>query len=217
MIDYLMYAVDFAVHIDTHLAEIVTKYQYLTYLILFIIVFCETGLVVMPFLPGDTLLFATGTIAAIEGNPLNIITAILLLLAASFLGDNTNYFVGRLLGHKLYSGKNRFIKREYIDRTHGFYEKHGGATLIFARFMPVVRTFAPFVAGVGEMNYHRFILFCIVGNISWVVSFTSLGFFFGNIPVVKDNFVIAIGIITFVSLLPALIAFFKQISSKKNR
>ena len=217
MIDYLMYAIDFAVNIDMLLTEIVTNYQYLTYLILFAIIFCETGLVFMPFLPGDTLLFATGTIAALDGNPLNIFTVIALLLTASFLGDNANFFVGRLLGHKLYKSNNRFIKKEYVDRTHVFFERYGGITLVFARFMPVVRTFAPFVAGIGEMNYHRFLAFSIVGNISWVVFFTTLGYFFGNIPIFKENFILVIGLISLVSILPAIITLMKQLMKKQKQ
>ncbi|MBP8850416.1 MAG: DedA family protein [Breznakibacter sp.] len=196
---------DYILHLDKNLAQIVTEYQQLTYIILFIIFFCETGLVIMPFLPGDTLLFAVGTIAAIDGNPLNIVTVIMLLLVASFLGDNTNFFIGRSIGHKLYKRNFVLIKRDYIDRTHLFYEKYGTVTLIFARFVPIIRTFAPFVAGIGEMDYHKFVMNSIVGNILWVVSFSLLGYFFGNMPFVKDNFILTIGVITLLSIMPAIV------------
>ena len=196
---------DYILHLDKNLAQIVTEYQQLTYIILFIIFFCETGLVIMPFLPGDTLLFAAGTIAAIDGNPLNIVTVIMLLLVASFLGDNTNFFIGRSIGHKLYKRNFVLIKRDYIDRTHLFYEKYGTVTLIFARFVPIIRTFAPFVAGIGEMDYHKFVMNSIVGNILWVVSFSLLGYFFGNMPFVKDNFILTIGVITLLSIMPAIV------------
>lgn len=217
MIESLISIGEYFMHLDQHLAQVVTEYQQMTYIILFIIFFCETGLVVMPFLPGDTLLFAVGTIAAIDGNPLNIVTVILLLLAASFLGDNTNFFIGRSIGHKLYKRNFVLIKRDYIDKTHVFYEKYGAVTLIFARFVPVVRTFAPFVAGIGEMNYHRFMMFSIVGNILWVVSFTILGYFFGNMPIVKDNFIVTIGVITLFSLMPAIVTIIgKTIKNRKT-
>jgi len=217
MLESLTSIGDYIMNLDQNLALVVTEYQQLTYIILFIIFFCETGLVVMPFLPGDTLLFAVGTIAAIDGNPLNIITVILILLAASFLGDNTNFFIGRSIGHKLYKRNFVLIKRDYIDKTHVFYEKYGAVTLIFARFVPIVRTFAPFVAGIGEMNYHRFVMFSIVGNILWVVSFTVLGYFFGNMPFVKDNFIVTIGVITLLSIMPAIVTIVrKAIANRKT-
>jgi len=217
MLESLTSVGDYIMNLDQNLALVVTEYQQLTYIILFIIFFCETGLVVMPFLPGDTLLFAVGTIAAIDGNPLNIITVILILLAASFLGDNTNFFIGRSIGHKIYKRNFVLIKRDYIDKTHVFYEKYGAVTLIFARFVPIVRTFAPFVAGIGEMNYHRFVMFSIVGNILWVVSFTVLGYFFGNMPFVKDNFIVTIGVITLLSIMPAIVTIVrKAIANRKT-
>lgn len=217
MLESLTAIGEYIMNLDQNLALVVTEYQQLTYIILFVIFFCETGLVVMPFLPGDTLLFAVGTIAAIDGNPLNIVTVILLLLAASFLGDNTNFFIGRSIGHKLYKRNFVLIKRDYIDKTHLFYEKYGAVTLIFARFVPIVRTFAPFVAGIGEMNYHRFMMFSIVGNILWVVSFTVLGYFFGNLPIVKDNFIVTIGVITLLSIMPAIVTIVgKAIKNRKT-
>lgn len=215
MSEIIHFLIDFVLHIDKHLAEIVNNYQSWTYLILFLIVFCETGLVVTPFLPGDSLLFAAGTIAALDGNPLNIYTIVGLLFAAAFIGDNTNYFIGRALGQKVYDKNYKLIKREYLDKTHGFYEKHGGKTLIIARFMPIIRTFAPFVAGVGSMTYRRFIVFSVVGNILWVNSFSFAGYFFGNIPFVKSNFTVVILLIIFISLLPSFIAVAKQVFKKK--
>lgn len=206
MLDLLKYLVDFILHIDKHLLQIVTDYQKWTYLILFAIIFMETGFVVTPFLPGDSLLFAAGTIAAMTGNPLSVWVIIPLLIAAAFMGDNTNYFIGKFLGHKVYEKNYRLIKREYLDQTHKFYEKHGRITIIIARFMPIIRTFAPFVAGVGTMHYIRFVSFSILGNIIWVSLFTLAGFFFGNIPLIKNNFTIAILAIIFVSILPMIVA-----------
>ena len=216
MLDLLKNFLDIILHIDKHLQLWVTEYQTWTYLILFIIIFMETGLVVTPFLPGDSLLFAAGMIAALDGHPLNIIFLIPLLILAAFSGDNTNYFFGKLLGQTVYEKNYRLIRREYLDKTHAFYEKHGGKTLIIARFMPIIRTFAPFVAGVGIMSYFRFISFSIVGNILWVVSFSLAGFFFGNIPLVKNNFTVVVLGIIFISLLPMIIALVKKSLAKKD-
>lgn len=213
--EIIRYLIDFILHIDKHLLEIVTNYQTWTYLILFLIVFMETGLVVTPFLPGDSLLFAAGTIAAMPGEPLQMLPLIILLIIAAFTGDNTNYFIGKFLGHKVYEKNYRLIKREYLDKTHLFYEKHGGKTLIIARFMPIIRTFAPFVAGVGKMTYFRFISFSIFGNVLWVVLFTMAGYFFGNIPFIKNNFTMAILVIILISLLPMIFAFIQNIFRKK--
>ncbi len=215
MTDLLKEFLDILLHIDIHLRQWVTDYQSWTYLLLFLIIFMETGLVVTPFLPGDSLLFAAGTIAAMEGNPLSVIIIIPLLVAAAFGGDNTNYFIGRALGQTVYEKNYRLIKREYLDRTHAFYQKHGGKTIIIARFMPIIRTFAPFVAGVGTMTYVRFISFSIAGAILWVGSFSLAGYFFGNIPLVRNNFTIAILTIIFVSLLPMIIAVAKKVFSRK--
>ncbi|MFZ4414180.1 MAG: DedA family protein [Bacteroidales bacterium] len=206
---------DFVLHIDRYLNEWVTSYQTWTYLILFIIIFCETGLVVTPFLPGDSLLFAAGAIAALPGNPLNVVFLIIILLLAAFIGDNTNFFVGHLIGKTVYEKNYKLIKREYLDKTHAFYAKHGGKTLIIARFMPIIRTFAPFVAGVGEMKYLRFISFSIIGNLLWVISFILAGYFFGNIEFVKKNFSLVILIIIFTSLIPPVLAVVKQKLQKK--
>jgi membrane-associated protein len=216
MLDAIRYLIDFVLHIDKHLLEIVTDYRTWTYLILFAIIFCETGLVVTPFLPGDSLLFAAGTIAAMPGEPLNVAVVIFLLICAAFAGDNTNYFIGKFLGHKVYEKDYRLIRKEYLNKTHAFYEKHGGKTLIIARFMPIIRTFAPFVAGVGTMTYIRFFSFSIIGNVLWVVSFSLAGYFFGNIPLVKNNFTIAILAIIFISLLPMIIALIKRMAERRK-
>ena len=205
--EYIQYIIDFIIHIDKHLFEIVSQYQFWTYLILFVIIFCETGLVVTPFLPGDSLLFAAGAIAAMEGNPLNIFMLVLVLIVAAIIGDSVNYEIGKLLGHKVYERDYRFIKKEHLLKTHEFYEKHGGKTIIIARFMPIIRTFAPFVAGVGEMSFKRFVSFNIVGGVLWVTAFSFAGYFFGNIPVVKQNFTIVVFSIIFISLLPMVYAF----------
>jgi membrane-associated protein len=215
--DVFHFMVDFVLHIDRHLVEIVTQYQNWTYLMLFIVIFIETGLVIWPFLPGDSLLFAAGAIAAMPGNPLSITLLVTLMIIAAFTGDNTNYSIGRFLGTKVYEKDYRLIKRKYLDETHAFYEKHGGKTLVIARFMPIIRTFAPFVAGVGKMKYKRFLIFCITGNVLWVNIFLWAGYFFGNIPTVKRNFSLVIFAIIFVSLLPPIYAFVKKtIQARRN-
>jgi len=216
MLELLKNFIDIILHIDVHLQQWVTDYQTWTYLILFIIIFMETGLVVTPFLPGDSLLFAAGSVAALTGHPLSVGVIIPLLIGAAFGGDNSNYLIGRLLGHTVYEKNYRLIKREYLDKTHAFYEKHGGKTLIIARFMPIIRTFAPFVAGVGTMRYLRFISFSIVGNVFWVVSFTLAGYFFGTIPLVKRNFTIVILGIILISLMPMIIAFVKKALDRRK-
>jgi len=216
MTELFHFFIDFIIHIDKHLADIVNQYQSWTYLILFVIIFCETGLVVTPFLPGDSLLFAAGAVAALPGNPLSVYSISLLLMAAAFIGDNTNYFIGKFFGHKVYEKNFKLIKREYLDKTHGFYEKHGGKTLIIARFMPIIRTFAPFVAGVGQMTYKRFLIFCVIGNIIWVNLFAFAGYFIGNSPIIKKNFSLVIFLIIFVSLIPSLVAVGKQLFAKKK-
>jgi membrane-associated protein len=204
MLDLLTQLIDFIRHLDVHLENIMREYELMTYLILALIIFCETGLVVTPILPGDSLLFAAGALIAKTGI-LNVWLLIPLLFCAAILGDNTNYFFGKYLGDKVFTKDYWFLKRKYIDQTHEFYEKHGGRTLIIARFVPIVRTFAPFVAGVGKMEYRKFISFCVAGGILWVSLLTLAGYFFGQIPVVKNNFeVVVIGIICF-SVLPILI------------
>ncbi|HNY03245.1 MAG TPA: DedA family protein [Bacteroidales bacterium] len=208
--------IDIILHIDVHLQLWVTEYRSWTYLLLFLIIFMETGFVVTPFLPGDSLIFAAGTIAALDGHPLQVAIVIPLLVGAAFGGDNANYFIGRLLGKTVYEKNYRLIRREYLDKTHAFYEKHGGKTIIIARFMPIIRTFAPFVAGVGSMSYLRFISFSIAGAILWVGSFALAGYFFGNIPLVKNNFTLAILTIIFLSLMPMIIAVAKKAFGRKQ-
>lgn len=217
MLDLLKELIDIVLHIDVHLQQWVTDYRAWTYLILFIIIYMETGFVVTPFLPGDSLLFAAGTVAAMDGHPLSLAVLIPLLVGAAFGGDNTNYFIGKMLGKTVYEKNYRFIRREYLDRTHAFYEKHGGKTIIIARFMPIIRTFAPFVAGVGTMTYGRFISFSIFGAILWVASFSVAGYFFGNIPLIKNNFTLAILAIIFVSVLPMIIAVVKNYLERRRR
>ena len=204
MTDIVNFLIDFVLHIDQHLDEIIRNYGALTYLMLFLIVFMETGLVVTPFLPGDSLLFAAATFAALGS--LNLLWLILLLITAAILGDATNYFIGHKLGNKLI--RTKWVKKEYLDKTHRFYEKHGGKTIIIARFVPIVRTFAPFVAGVGEMSYRRFASFNVIGGVLWVLSFLLAGYFFGNLPFVKNNFGLVIIAIIIISVLPAIIGWF---------
>jgi Uncharacterized membrane-associated protein len=210
MLDLFRFMIDFVLHIDKHLLEIVTNYQTWTYLILFAIIFCETGLVVTPFLPGDSLIFAAGAIAAMPAHPLSLPVLILIFFSAAFAGDNTNYFIGRFLGQKVYQKDYKLISRKYLDKTQTFYEKHGGKTLIIARFMPFVRTFAPFVAGVGKMRYPRFLMFSIAGNILWVNLFAIAGNLFANNSFVKQNFSLVIIGIIMVSVIPPVVTFIKH-------
>jgi membrane-associated protein len=217
MLDLLKQFIDIVLHIDVHLQHWVSDYRSWTYLILMLIIFCETGLVVTPFLPGDSLLFAAGTISALPTHPLEVRIVIVLMIAAAFIGDNTNYFIGRFLGMKVYEKDYRLIRKEYLVKTHAFYERHGGKTLIIARFMPIIRTFAPFVAGVGTMRYIRFFSFSITGNVLWVVTFSLVGFFFGNIPVIKNNFSLVILGIIFVSLLPIIITAGRKLAGRRRK
>jgi membrane-associated protein len=209
------FLIDFILHLDQHLIAIVNDYGTLTYVILFLIVFTETGLIVMPFLPGDSLLFAAGAISALPNSTLNIYIILPLLIIAALMGDNVNYFVGRFAGTFVKS-KERilFFKRDYILQTEAFYEKHGAKTIIMARFVPIIRTIAPFVAGAGSMKYRNYILNCILGAILWVVGLTLMGFIFGNIPIVKNNFEKVIIAIILISVLPMVIGFVKGRSKK---
>jgi membrane-associated protein len=203
------------VHLDRHLELIVRDYGLWTYLILFLIIFCETGLVVTPFLPGDSLLFATGALAATTSLEVGVLLG--LLSVAAIAGDTANYWVGNLVGPRVFHGeRSRFLNREHLERTHRFYEKHGGKTIIIARFMPIIRTFAPFVAGVGSMNYARFILYNIVGGVAWVVIFIVGGYLFGNIPMVKRNFTLVIMVIIVLSVLPGVVEFVRHRRTGKN-
>ncbi|WP_380179488.1 DedA family protein [Kalamiella sp. sgz302252] len=198
--------IDFILHIDVHLQAMVAQYGVWIYAILFLILFCETGLVVTPFLPGDSLLFVAGALAAIPDSALNVHLMALLLCAAAIIGDAVNYTIGRLFGNKLFSNPNsKIFRRSYLDKTHQFYERHGGKTIILARFVPIVRTFAPFVAGMGKMSYRHFGLFNVVGGVLWVVLFSYAGYFFGNLPAIQKNLHYLIIAIILVSVLPGVV------------
>lgn len=217
----LRHFIDIFLHVDKHLADIIANYGTMTYVLLFLIVFCETGLVVTPFLPGDSLLFATGALcverAEKPGGNLNLGLVIVLLITAAILGDAVNYAVGFKVGPGfLEKGKLRFVKREHLERTQKFYDKHGGKTIIMARFMPIVRTFAPFVAGIGRMRYQRFAMFNVVGAVLWVTSFTLLGYFFGNLPAVKKNFTYVILGIIVLSVMPIVLEAIKARREKSE-
>jgi len=203
--DFLKSVLDLFLHLDEYLKEIIINYGAWTYGILFVVIFVETGLVVMPFLPGDSLLFAAGTFAALGS--LNVWFIIGLLLVAAVLGDAVNYTIGHYLGERAYNIK--WVKREYLEKTHAFFEKHGGKAIFLARFVPIVRTFAPFVAGIGKMSYGYFATYNIVGGISWVMIFTFLGYFFGNIPFVQKNFELVIIAIILVSVVPMFVEWWK--------
>lgn len=204
--------IDFILHIDVHLAAITSQYGALSYAILFAIVFAETGLVVTPFLPGDSLLFAAGAICSL--GTLDPTVLCVLLIVAAILGDGVNYAIGKKFGQRIFaSTSSKLFNRAHLDKTHAFYEKHGGKTIILARFMPIIRTFAPFVAGVGEMSYRKFVLYNVVGAIVWVASFVLLGLFFGNQPIVKKNFTLVIAGIIVLSVLPAV---YEIIRSRKE-
>lgn len=210
--------IDFMLHLDVHLENIMNEYQTLTYVFLCLIIFCETGLVATPFLPGDSLLFAAGAITAKTGI-LNVWLLIPLLFFSAILGDNVNYFVGKIIGSKLFDmkGFKKILKKEYLERTQTFYEKHGGRTIIIARFIPIIRTFAPFVAGVGKMKYAKYISYCVTGGLLWVVSLTLLGYYFGNLEIVKNNFELVIFGIIFISLIPVAVQFIKMRAAKKTK
>jgi membrane-associated protein len=210
--DFIKTIFEFALHFDRYLEVFVQQYGFLTYAILFVIIFCETGLVVTPFLPGDSLLFAAGALSASlnTGGILNPILLIVIMSIAAIAGDTANYLIGAYIGPKVFERDSRFLKKEYFDRTNAFYEKYGGKTIILARFVPIVRTFAPFVAGVGKMDYRRFITFNVIGGILWVVIFVTLGALFGNIPFVKNNFeIVTLGIV-FISVLPMIFEFVRS-------
>jgi membrane-associated protein len=204
--EYIRELINFFLHIDKHLIEVIQQYGFWTYLILFLIIFCETGLVVTPFLPGDSLLFAAGALAAVDTTgTLNVGLLFVLLATAAVVGDTVNYFIGHFLGHKIFELKLPFVKKEYLDRTHEFYEKYGGKTIILARFVPIVRTFAPFVAGIGSMTYSRFISYNIAGGVAWIALFVFGGYLIGNIPLIKDNFSIVTVLIILISVAPMAI------------
>ena len=214
--------IDFVLHMEKYLPLMMQQFGVVTYIILFLVIFVETGLVVTPFLPGDSLLFAAGAIAALPGcNPsltagcdpnafkLNVIVLYIVVAAAAVLGDTVNYWIGHYIGPRAFSGKIRFLKKDYLDRTQAFYDKHGGKTILLARFVPIVRTFAPFVAGVGKMRYGYFISYNIFGGILWTALFVFTGFFFGNLEFIQKNFSLVVIAIVFISVLPMLYEYVK--------
>ncbi|PWC22969.1 DedA family protein [Brenneria roseae subsp. roseae] len=204
--EFIQFIIDFILHIDVHLAELVAQYGVWIYAILFLILFCETGLVVTPFLPGDSLLFVAGALAALPSNDLNVHTMVFLMITAAVMGDAVNYTIGRLFGEKLFSNPDsKIFRRSYLDKTHQFYARHGGKTIILARFVPIVRTFAPFVAGMGHMSYRHFAAYNIIGALLWVILFTYAGYLFGDLPIVQENLKLLIVVIIFVSILPGII------------
>ncbi len=204
--------IDFILHIDRYLGEIVSNYGAATYLFLFLIIFLETGFVIAPFLPGDSLLFVAGAFAALGS--LNIFAVFILVALASITGDSANYWIGRHLGKRFFE-KNRFFKKEYLKRTEKYYKEHGAKTIVLARFIPIIRTFAPFVGGVGKMYYPKFLSFNIIGGIIWTALFVFAGFFFGNIPVVKDNLSVVILIIIVISIMPPIVGYFRNRNKSK--
>ena len=206
--DFLHGVVDVFLHLDRHLGEMLETYGAWTYAILFVVVFLETGLVATPFLPGDSLLFAAGAFAAIGSLDLPIL--LVLLSVAAIAGDSLNYWIGRRVGPRVFTDRVRWLKREHLLRTQEFYERHGGKTIVIARFVPIVRTFAPFVAGIGTMPYRRFFAYNVIGGLLWVGLLVPAGYFFGNLPVVRDNFSIVVLAIIGVSLLPLVIEYVRQ-------
>lgn len=207
--DFLAQLVDLVLHVDKHLVQLTDTYGVLMYAILFAIVFLETGVVVTPFLPGDSLLFAAGAIAAVPGSALNVHLLFLLLWVAAVAGDSLNYAIGNRLGPRVFREEWRFLSRKHLLRTQAFYEKHGGKTIFLARFVPIVRTFAPFVAGIGRMSYPRFLAFSVAGGTLWVAGFALLGYFFGGLPIVKENFSVAVVVVIFTSLVPMVVEVWK--------
>ena len=209
---FIKFLVDLFLHLDTHLSAVITQYGFWTYGLLFVVIFIETGLVVVPFLPGDSLIFAAGTFASLGS--LNIWLLFLLLAIAAVDGDTVNYWIGHYLGDRAYQIK--WIKKEYLDRTHGFFNKYGNKTIFLARFIPIVRTFAPFVAGIGRMSYGDFFSYNVFGGISWVALFSFAGYFFGNIPFIRDHFSLVVIAIVLISLIPMVVEGLKVRSESKR-
>jgi membrane-associated protein len=204
--EYIQYIIDFVLHIDVHLAELISLYGVWVYGILFVIIFCETGLVVTPFLPGDSLLFVAGALASLPANHINVHLIILALIIAAISGDAANYAIGRFFGEKLFSNpRSKLFRQSYLVKTHNFFEKYGGKTIILARFVPIIRTFAPFVAGMGRMGYRRFASFNVIGGVVWVSLITYAGYFFGRLEFVQKNLEILLILIIFISLLPGIV------------
>ncbi len=216
ILDLIRWFIDFVLHMDEHLPLIVNSIGGWTYLALFVVIFIETGLVVMPFLPGDSLLFAAGAVAALPDTNLNTLLLNVLLAGAAILGDTANYWIGHFVGPKVFTTGSRWFKKEHLDRTHAFYQKHGGKTIFLARFVPIIRTFAPFVAGIGQMNYGYFISYNVFGGIVWTSLFLWAGHFFGNLPIVRENFSLVIIAIILISLIPAVVEYLKGRSAKPS-
>jgi membrane-associated protein len=210
--DLIQLAFDYLLHLDKHLGAVLTYCGPWSYALFFAVIFCETGLVIMPVLPGDSLLFALGSFAAQGVLDPHLLFG--LLVAAAVLGDTVNYWIGATLGPKVFHETSRFLNKKHLEQTHKFYERHGGKTIILARFIPIIRTFAPFVAGIGTMSYWKFISYNVVGGIAWVALFVYGGYYFGNLPMVKRNFTIVILAIIFISVLPAVIEFLRQYLKK---
>jgi membrane-associated protein len=206
--------IDFFLHLDKHLGQIISDYGGWTYGILFLTIFCETGLVITPFLPGDSLLFAAGALSAT--GVLNPHYLFLLLSLAGILGNTANYSIGHVLGPRIFAKNRRFLKKKYLDKTHAFYEKHGGKAVIIGRFLPIIRTFVPFVAGIGTMTYMRYTLYNIIGSVLWVGLFVYTGYFFGNLPIVQRNFSVVILAIIVISSIPAVFAYFRRRRDTKS-
>ncbi len=207
--EHIWQFIDIFLHLDKHLGEWITAYHAWIYLILFLIIFCETGLVVTPVLPGDSLLFAAGTFAALGS--LNVFYLFLMLTAAAILGDTVNYWIGHMVGPKIFYKENvRLLNKRYLLQAHAFYERYGGITIVIARFMPFIRTFAPFVAGIGSMTYWRFLVYNVVGGVAWIAGFVFMGYFFGNIPQVRQNFTFVIMAIVIISVMPMVIGWWRQ-------
>jgi membrane-associated protein len=214
---FLQDFLEIIIHLDRHLFDLCTQYGAWVYAILFVIIFCETGLVITPFLPGDSLLFAVGSLAAI--NALDLPTSMALLIAAAVLGDTANYWIGAYVGPRVFHEEHgRLLNKEYLVRTHQFYEKHGGITIVIARFLPIIRTFAPFVAGIGSMTYRRFVLFNVVGGALWVSLFIPAGYFFGSVPIVKNNFSLVIIALFLIPGIPTVVEVIRmQLKKRRER
>ena len=219
MIDLIKQLIDFILHIDKHLAEIIAQYGMWTYGVLFMIIFAETGFVVTPFLPGDSLLFATGVFCAKPETGLNIHVMALLLAGAAILGDTVNYWIGAVVGPKVFKREDsRWLRKKHLERAHEFFEKYGGRAIILARFVPFLRTFVPFVAGIGKMTYRHFIAYNVIGGFLWIYLFTYAGYFFGDLPVVQRNFKLVIISIIFISLIPIAVEFIRaRYEAKKEK
>jgi membrane-associated protein len=214
LLQWINWFIDFVLHMDRHLPQMVNDFGIWAYLVLFVVIFIETGLVVTPFLPGDSLLFAAGAVSATTH--LDPLPMYLLLALAAVLGDTANYWIGHSMGNKVFTSNSRWFKREYLERTHAFYEKHGGKTIFLARFIPIIRTFAPFVAGVGRMTYGHFLSYNVVGGLVWTGLFIGAGYFFGNLDFVRHNFSLVIIAIIVISLMPAVFEYFRERAKSKQ-